>query len=457
MKAKIEALIFEQDTAFENNGSLPVSQRKQLLKSLLKVIQQKEDVIVNALYKDFKKPAFETSITEVNLVISEIYNALNHIDKWSRPKRITSSLLNFPATAKIYREPYGRVLIISPWNYPFSLAMTPLIGAVAAGNTAVLKPSELSPNTAKILEEIIIEVFSSEQVAVILGDRQVAQLLLDCSWDYIFFTGSTRVGKYVYQKAAEHLTPVTLELGGKSPCIVDYKTPLQQTAKRIVWGKFLNAGQSCIAPDYLLVHHQVKDQMVAALIQAITSAYSIQPEHSDDYARVLNASHADRLFKALKGQKILWGGTSNGNFFTPTIVDEPDLESDLMQQEIFGPILPIISYQSFDQIQHTISQYEKPLALYVFSDRESFTQKILKQFSFGGGVVNDTMVHYINKKLPFGGVGHSGMGAYHGAYTFMTFSRPKPVVQRGQWIDIPLRYPPYKSKAKWLKLIQKLL
>lgn len=457
MQTNIAKLIKGQDVFFKSGLSLPITTRKQLLKALRDTIINREDVILKAIYKDLKKPAFEALATELNLVIAEINNTLKHIEKWSRPRRVSSSILNFPSTAKIYPEPYGRVLIISPWNYPFALAMMPLIGAVAAGNTAVLKPSELSPNTTEIIAEIIQDIFPRDHVAVVVGDQQIVQYLLGFRWDYIFFTGSTQVGKYVYQKASEHLTPVTLELGGKSPCIVDSTASFKHLAKRIVWGKFLNAGQSCIAPDYILVSYQVKDQLVAALKEEIIKIFHDQNDPNSDYTQIINDTHKERLLNILEGQDILYGGTVNGRYFAPTLVDEPHIDSPLMQQEIFGPILPIIGFHSFEQVKEMIDRHEKPLALYVFSTKKSFIDKVLETFSFGGGVVNDTMVHYAEKNLPFGGVGHSGMGAYHGALTFKTFSHQKSVVQRNRWLDIPLRYPPYKQKAKWLKLIQRYL
>ncbi|WP_417359980.1 aldehyde dehydrogenase [Galbibacter sp.] len=457
METDLLELIKGQDAYFKSGQSLPISTRKQLLKALRDTIINREEVILKAIYEDLNKPVFEALATELNMVISEINYTLKHIDKWVRARRVSSNLLNFPSTAEIHSEPYGRVLIISPWNYPFALALMPLIGALAAGNTIVLKPSELSSNTTSLIAEILQDIFPKEHIAVVVGDQQIAQQLLEFRWDYIFFTGSTRVGKYVYQKAAEHLTPVTLELGGKSPCIVDSSASVKHLAKRIIWGKFLNAGQSCIAPDYLLVSYQVKDQLIAALKEAITKAYSERIESSTDYTQIINAAHRDRLLRILEGQDILYGGTAEGNFFAPTLVDEPNIDSPLMQQEIFGPILPIIGFQSFEQVKQIIDRYEKPLALYVFSNEKSFVKKVLENFSFGGGVVNDTMVHYAERNLPFGGVGHSGMGAYHGASSFKTFSHQKSIVKRSRWLDIPLRYPPYKDKAKWLKFIQRYL
>lgn len=455
MQTDISNLIKGQDVFFKGGGTLAISTRKQLLKALKDTIVNREEVILKAIYKDLKKPTFEALATEINIVIGEINNTLKHIDKWTRSKRVASSILNFPSTSRIHLEPYGRILIISPWNYPFALAIMPLIGALAAGNTIVLKPSEMSPNTTTIIQEIIRDIFDQDHVSVVVGDKQISQRLLEFRWDYIFFTGSTEVGKYVYSKAAEHLTPVTLELGGKSPCIVDSTASFKHLAKRIVWGKFLNAGQSCIAPDYLLVHYKVKDRLINELKEEINKAYPDLCNSTSDYANIINTDHSRRLLKLIQDQEVLFGGTVDGQLFVPTLVNEPHIDSPLMQQEIFGPILPIIGFQSFEQIQQIIDRFEKPLALYVFSSENSFTDKVIQSFSFGGGVINDTMVHYADKNLPFGGVGHSGIGAYHGDCTFKTFSHQKAIVQRSSWLDIPLRYPPYKGKLKWLKFFQR--
>ncbi|WP_099171494.1 aldehyde dehydrogenase family protein, partial [Flavobacterium psychrophilum] len=394
-------------------NNLPsISQRKDALKKLLKNIIIHEEEILEALYKDFKKPRFEGIVTETSYIISELKNTINKIDSWSKPKWVFPSLLNFPSSDYIYSEPYGKVLIISPWNYPFQLAISPLIAAVAAGNTVTLKPSELTPYTSGILSKIIRESFEVKHVVAVTGDYTIAQDLLKKRWDYIFFTGSVTVGKIVAKAAAENLTPITLELGGKNPCIVDESANLQLAAKRIIWGKILNAGQTCIAPDYILVHHKMKSKLINYLIDEIKKALGENPQESEDFARIINLKNWERQLSLIENQNIISGGQSSKNDFylAPTLLDEPHLDSPVMKDEIFGPILPILSYQSKTDIESTISKYEKSLSLFIFSENKSFIKEVLNKYSFGGGCVNDTIIHFSNSRLPFGGVGHSGIG-----------------------------------------------
>ena len=433
-----------------------INYRKKSLIKLLNVIVIHEDEIIKALYNDFKKPAFESVLTETNYILSELKNTIKNMHGWSKPSMIWPSLLNFPSTDYIYKEPYGKVLIIAPWNYPFQLALSPLIAAVAAGNQIVLKPSELTPNTSKIIIKIITQTFDENHVKVREGGVEVAQDLLSQRWDYIFFTGSVAVGKIVAKAAAENLTPVTLELGGKSPCIVNETANLKLAAKRIVWGKFLNAGQTCIAPDYLLVSEKVKSKFLNFLKTEITQAYGENPELSEDFARIINAKNWKRLTAMLENQTILAGGktTNSDCYIAPTLLDNPKLDSLVMKEEIFGPILPILSYQNETDLHQIISKYEKPLSLYVFTENKAFAKKIIQNYSFGGGCINDTIVHFSNKRLPFGGVGHSGIGAYHGKRSFDVFSHHKSIVKKANWLDIPIRYAPYKGK---LKMFGKLL
>ena len=430
-----------------------ISYRKEKLKLLLNCIRKYENEIVSALYNDFKKPEFEAIVTETSYVISDLKHTLKNINKWARPKRVFPSLLNFPSSDYILNEPYGKVLIIAPWNYPFQLAFCPLIAAVAAGNQVVLKPSELTPNTSKIISKIVDEVFDNSHVEVREGGVELAQQLLHQRWDYIFFTGSVAVGKIVAKAAAEFMTPVTLELGGKNPCIIDANCNVKLTAKRIVWGKFLNAGQTCIAPDYLLVNSKIKTKIVTAIIEEIRLAYGENPELSTDFPRIINQKNWLRLVELLKNEKILYGGQTNENdhYIAPTLLDEPKLESGIMKEEIFGPILPILSYENESEIESIISQYEKPLSLYVFSNNSAWAKKIMKTYSFGGGCINDTVIHFSNKRLPFGGVGNSGIGAYHGQLSFTTFSHKKAIVKKANWLDLPFRYAPYKNKINLLK------
>ncbi|EKT3964148.1 aldehyde dehydrogenase [Flavobacterium psychrophilum] len=437
-------------------NNLPsISQRKDALKKLLKNIIIHEEEILEALYKDFKKPRFEGIVTETSYIISELKNTINKIDSWSKPKWVFPSLLNFPSSDYIYSEPYGKVLIISPWNYPFQLAISPLIAAVAAGNTVTLKPSELTPYTSGILSKIIRESFEVKHVVAVTGDYTIAQDLLKKRWDYIFFTGSVTVGKIVAKAAAENLTPITLELGGKNPCIVDESANLQLAAKRIIWGKILNAGQTCIAPDYILVHHKMKSKLINYLIDEIKKALGENPQESEDFARIINLKNWERQLSLIENQNIISGGQSSKNDFylAPTLLDEPHLDSPVMKDEIFGPILPILSYQSKTDIESTISKYEKSLSLFIFSENKSFIKEVLNKYSFGGGCVNDTIIHFSNSRLPFGGVGHSGIGAYHGKLSFDTFSHKKSIVRKGNWLDLPLRYAPYKNKVNIIKRI----
>ena len=434
-----------------------VNFRKKSLELLLENIINYENDIIEALHQDFKKPAFEAVITETNYVISDLKETIKNIQYWAKPKKVSASLLNFPSSDYIYNDPYGNVLIISPWNYPFQLALCPLVAAVAAGNSVTLKPSENTPNTSLIIAKIIRETFDEKHVVAILGDAGMSQQLLKQRWDYIFFTGSVNVGKIIAKIAAENLTPVTLELGGKSPVIVDETANIKLAAKRIVWGKILNAGQTCVAPDYVLVHQKVKKVFVENLKSEIKNALGDNPELSLDFARIINSKNWERQLQLIENQQIIIGGQSNREtlYLAPTLLDEPRLESLVMQEEIFGPILPIISYQSKSDINKIISSYEKPLSLYIFSEKKSFIDDILSKYSFGGGCVNDVVIHLANNNLPFGGVGNSGIGAYHGKLSFDIFSHKKSIVKRGNWLDLPLRYAPYGNKLKWVKKLLK--
>lgn len=432
-----------------------INYRKETLKKLLDTIIKNEDAIVEALYKDFKKPPFEAVLTETNYVISDLKETIKNINKWAKPRRVFPSILNIPSSDYIYSEPYGNVLIISPWNYPFQLALCPLVAAIAAGNKVTLKPSELTPNTSSIISKIIRDTFHVNHAVVITGDASVSQNLLKQRWDYIFFTGSVAIGKIVAKAAAENLTPVTLELGGKSPCIVDKTANIAIASKRIVWGKIVNAGQTCVAPDYILVHESVKNEFVKQIQVEIINALGENPEESPDYARIINLKNWERQLSLLENQKIIAGGTSNRTDFylAPTLLDEPDLKSLVMQEEIFGPILPIISYKVASDIEKIINSYEKPLSLYLFSEDKKFVNETISKYSFGGGCINDTIIHLANSKLPFGGVGNSGMGAYHGKLSFDIFSHKKSMVKKPTWIDVPVRYAPYGNKLHYIKKI----
>jgi aldehyde dehydrogenase (NAD+) len=455
----IPVILQQQRDFFKSQKTKDVTYRIQKLKELKQTIVSREQDIYNALKRDFHKSAFESYMSEYGLLISELDLVLKNLNSWSKPKRVKPSMLTFPATDYIYKEPYGAVLVIAPWNYPFILAIEPLMMAIAAGNTVILKPSELTTHTSKLVTEIIESVFKQEYVASIEGGIPVASELLEQRWDYIFFTGSVSVGKIVAKAAAKHLTPTTLELGGKSPCIVDQTIDLKLASRRIVWGKLFNAGQTCISPDYIIAHTSIKEKLMACLKTEITRAYGENPELSEDYPRIVNEKNTNRLVEMLNDVRVVFGGKHNitESYIEPTIVDNPSLDSKLMEDEIFGPILPILSYSNENEIDDIINNYEKPLSLYIFSKDKVFTNKILLRHSFGGGAVNDPLIHFGNHRLPFGGVGASGIGAYHGKHGFDTFSHHKSISKRGTWFDPPIRYAPYKNKLSLLKKMFKWL
>ena len=430
-----------------------INYRKQCLIKLLHAIEENENEIANALYKDFKKSEFEAYLTETFIVISELKHIIKNINKWAKPKMVLPSILNFPSLDYVYKEPYGKVLIISPWNYPFQLAVSPAIAAIAAGNSVTIKPSELTPNTSALIAKIFSNLFEKSHVEVIQGGIETSQDLLAKRWDYIFFTGSVNVGKIVAKAAANNLTPLTLELGGKNPCIIDKNCDLDIAAKRLVWGKFVNAGQTCIAPDYLIVEKSIKENLIQKLINEIEISYSNNQQQSADYPRIISKKNWERLVNFTKQQNIVYGGKHDENelFLSPTLIDEPSLESPVMQEEIFGPILPILTYEHKNDIEQIVQKFEKPLALYVFSNDKKFSEELISKFSFGGGCVNDTLIHFANNRLPFGGVGFSGIGAYHGKLSFDIFSHQKAIVKKATWLDIKLRYAPYKNKIETIK------
>jgi len=449
----ISELVNNQKHFFKSQQTKDIDFRLKLLKALKDEILSREKDIYNALQNDFNKPPFETFISEFGLVISELNLVTKNLKKWTRPKRIKSSLLTFPSRDFIYKEPYGTILIMGPWNYPFLLTMEPVIMAIAAGNTAVLKPSELTKHTSRLVQEILEKIFKSNHVVICQGGVDVAKELLDQKWDYIFFTGSVRVGKIIAKAAAKNLTPVTLELGGKTPCIIDDTIDLNLVSKRIVWGKLLNYGQTCISPDYILVKKEVKDDFIRHIKIRIIKAYGENPQKSKDLPRVINQQNFLRLKNLLKDVDVVFGGDIDESdlYIAPTLVNEPAIDSALMSDEIFGPILPILTYDNEKDIEKIIWSYEKPLSLYVFSMNNKFVDSIISKYNFGGGVINDTLVHFGNHRLPFGGVGASGMGAYHGKLGFDTFSHEKSIIKRGTWTDPPVRYAPYKGKLKLMK------
>lgn len=454
---EVQAIVDRQKEFFKSRQTKDVAFRKASLKRLRAELVKREKDIAKAMYDDFRKPEFETVMTETGIVLNELNLAIRKVKCWAKSNYVRPVMVNFPSTNRIYKEPFGTVLIIAPWNYPFQLVFSPLIGAIAAGNTVVIKPSEHSANTSKVVSEIIAAVFDPGHVTVIEGEVAVAARLLRERWDYIFFTGSIAVGKIVAKAAAEHLIPTTLELGGKNPCIVDETAVLKLAARRIVWGKFINCGQTCIAPDYVLVQESVKDDFVEQCRKEIALIYGENPQLSPDYSRIINQKNFKELLRYMAGEKLLMGGETDLHdlYISPTLLDIPTRESLVMQHEIFGPILPIIGYKTEEDINIIISSYEKPLALYVFSNHLKFIRRIIANHSFGGGTVNDTIVHFANHRLPFGGVGHSGVGAYHGKHSFNTFTFEKGITTRYNWLDLPVRYAPYRDKMKALKFFMK--
>lgn len=447
----------EQEMFLRSGITLDVKFRIRQLKRLKEAIKAHDVLIYDALKKDLNKPVFESYVTELGSVYGEIDYMIKHVKDWAKPKRVPTSLAHFYSKSHIYQEPYGRVLIIAPWNFPIQLSFVPLVGAIAAGNCVVLKPSELAPYTARVIQQIIESVFAREYVAVEQGDGKVSQQLLKEGVDYCFFTGSTQVGKAIMETASQTLTPVTLELGGKSPVIVAKDTNIKHAAQRIVWGKFTNAGQTCIAPDYLLVDEVIRDDLISALIEVIEEYYTKKPLENSDYSKMINKRHFKRVKKLMKNQSVIYGGGSNKEMLTiePTLVLEPELDTELMQEEIFGPILPILTYREVSQAVEFIRSKDKPLALYLFTQDKALKEYIIKNLSFGGAAINDTLIHQSNYNLPFGGVGASGMGQYHGKYSLETFSHPKSVIEKTDLFDIKLRYPPYKDWA--LKFIKKIM
>ncbi|MGV6832142.1 MAG: aldehyde dehydrogenase [bacterium] len=443
----------KQKAFFATQKTKSITFRKEALLNLKKALAQNENAIYEALESDFKKSKFEAFLSEIGIVELELDLALKNLKSWTKPKRVFPSLLNIPSSDYLIKEPYGQVLLISPWNYPFQLAIVPLISAIAAGNTCVLKPSELTPKTSALLKKLLHSIYDEEFVAVIEGGIPEATALLNMRWDYIYFTGSVPVGKIIAKAAAVHMTPVTLELGGKSPCIIDDSVNVKLVARRIVWAKLLNAGQTCVAPDYLLVHPKIKALLVAALKAEIIKRYGANVQESPDYPRIINTKNHQRLLNLLNDTSILFGGDHDANdcYLSPTLIDEPSLDHPIMQEEIFGPLLPILTYTDEKHIESIILSFEKPLSFYVFSTRLKWANSLMKKYSFGGGVINDAVIHYGNSRLPFGGVGHSGIGNNHGKYGFDTFSHEKPVVKKANWLDLPFRYAPYSGKLNFIK------
>jgi aldehyde dehydrogenase (NAD+) len=446
-------IIQRQRLFFDSQKTKDIKFRIQQLEILQKAIEQKKEDLLIALEKDLKKPRTEAFMSELGQVVSEIKFALKNIHGWTKAQKVSTPFALFPAKSYILSEPHGITLIVSSWNYPIQLCILPLIGSIAAGNCSIIKPSELSPNTSAEIEKLISEHFDPAFISVVQGGAETTQELLEQKFDYIFFTGSSAVAKIVMQAAAKNLTPITLEVGGKSPCIVDKNIDLQIAAKRIVWGKFLNAGQTCIAPDYILVDQEVKNELLNDLVKAIKEFYGNDPSMSPDLARIVDEKHFDRLCSFLKEGKIVAGGQTNRErlYIAPTLIEDVKPEHKIMQEEIFGPILPIMTFKNVSQTIDIIKNHSNPLAIYIFSEDKKFVDTILMQTKSGGVTVNDTILHASSQNLPFGGVGSSGFGAYHGKASFDTFSHKKSVLKKTYWFDNILRYPPYKNKLEKLE------
>lgn len=440
---------------FKMQKTKDIKFRKQQLKKLSKAIKQYENDLLDALYKDLGKSKVEAYSTEIGFTLKSIKLARKELKNWTKTRQVDTPIYMFPSKSYIMKEPYGTVLIIGPFNYPVQLLFEPLIGAIAAGNTVVLKPSELTPNVSSVIKTMIEATFEEQYISVIEGGIEETQSLINLPFDYIFFTGSDKVGKIVYEAASKNLVPVTLELGGKSPVIVDETANIKVASDRIAFGKFTNAGQTCVAPDYILVNKKVKQQLIEALKKSITEFYGHHVEESPDFGRIVNEKHFNRLndLLAIHQNDIIFGGTSNqeNRYISPTLIDNLSLQSKIMDEEIFGPLLPIISYDDFNEAIDIVQSKPKPLSCYLFSEDENTTQRVLNELSFGGGAINDTLMHLANPNLPFGGVGMSGMGQYHGKYSFETFSHDKSYIFKTTRLDTSVIYPPYKGKFKYIK------
>lgn len=450
-----QSIVEKQKAYYFTNQTRPLSFRKKQLKILKRALLTHEQTFYKALKADLGKSTFESFVSEFGYVIKDIEHTLNHIDKWAEKETVSSSILSFPSSSYILKEPFGVCLVISPWNYPLQLAIAPVIGAMAAGNTVIIKPSEYAPETAKTISEMCKEFFDDHYLTVVEGEAEITQKLLRSSIDYLFFTGSPKVAKLIMKTASEQLIPHTLELGGKSPCIIDKTAPIRTSAKRLVHGKYFNAGQTCIAPDYLLIDEVIADKFITEIKSVIEEFFGSNPQESEDYGRIIHPDHFNRLSSFIQNGEVVCGGETDSasKYIAPTVLTNVSLESQIMQEEIFGPILPILTYKSEDEIIPFVRKFEKPLALYHFTRNNKLKEKILQQIAFGGGVINDTLEHLMNPELPFGGVGSSGIGAYHGKYSFDTFSHKKSILQKSSRVDLPLKYPPYKGK---LNIIRKL-
>lgn len=457
MKKQTEEILKQQRAYFAEGHTRTVRSRIAALNRLEKGILQYEEDLCQALQKDLGKSSMESYMSEIGMTLSELRFVRRHVRSWSRERRVSTPLAQFPSKSVRMQEPYGVVLIMAPWNYPVLLTLEPLIGALAAGNCCVLKPSAYAPTVFAVLRNMIEELWDPSYVTVVEGGRAENESLLEQPFDHIFFTGGVQVGKLVMEKASRHLTPVTLELGGKSPCIIEKSANLRVAAQRIAFGKYLNCGQTCVAPDYILIEKAVKEEFLKELKRAIRSMYGEDPLHNPDYGKMINQKHFDRVLGLIEREKLILGGEADEQSLriAPAVMDGVTEEDAVMQEEIFGPLLPILTVSSLEEAIHFVQARPKPLALYLFTERQEAERKVLDQLSFGGGCVNDTIIHLATSKMGFGGVGTSGMGSYHGKKSFETFSHEKSIVKKATWLDLPMRYQPYTSQKE--KLVRKIL
>lgn len=446
----------KQKLFFSSNVTKDYNFRIMMLRNLRMAIENHEGEIIKALGKDLNKSEFEAYATEIGIIYEEIDFAINNLKEWIKPVKVKTTIVHKPSKSYYIWEPRGVAFIMAPWNYPFQLVMAPLVGSIAAGNTSIIKPSEQTLNTANIIEKIINNSFKEEYLYVLRGGRDMSSILMDQPLDYIFFTGSSEIGKFVMSKAAQNLVPVTLELGGKSPCIVHEDCDMDITAKRIVWGKLLNCGQTCVAPDYILVHKNIKEEFLGRIMAYIDKFYSKNNKENSDLPRIINEKHFRRLMELIEGHEVIYGGHNDERtrFIEPTILDNVSWDDKAMEDEIFGPIFPIIEYEEIDDVIRNIKKKASPLALYLFTEDKDLTQKVLYEVPFGGGCINDTVSHVANPNLPFGGVGMSGMGSYHGQKSFEIFSNHKGIMDKNTKFDLKLKYPPHNKKK--LSLLRKV-
>ena len=444
---EIKNLVTRQRSYFQTGATLPVEARLKALRKLYAAVYGHQREIHGALREDLGKSHFESYMCETGMVLDEISCMLKHLRRWAKDETVPTPLAQFHSHSYRKPSPYGAVLIMSPWNYPFMLTLSPLVDALAAGNTAVVKPSAYSPHTSQVIGRILSQCFPAHYVAVVTGGRAENTCLLKEHFDYIFFTGSQAVGREVMRNAAAHLTPVTLELGGKSPCIVDQTANIRLAARRIVFGKYLNCGQTCVAPDYIYCHRSVKNELVAEIKKQIRKQYGSEPLRNPDYGKIINEKHFNRILGLMELEKIVWGGRADRDSLRiePTVMDHVRFSDPVMQEEIFGPILPVLTFEHLDEAIQKVNSMAHPLALYMFTSDRRAAKKVMARCGFGGGCVNDTIIHLATTYMGFGGFGESGMGAYHGKTGFDTFTHYKSIVDKRTWLDLPMRYQPYRK------------